>query len=117
MAPNWKPEPHARVKARAKRQAAAERRACEDVCWSRAGDGQTAECECDGCPKCANPGRCARAVWRSHVSYFKVGHVDEKLSKALGGDRTDPQNCRVVCRDCHFSGPSGAHRITRRASL
>ena len=32
---------------------------------------------------------------------FNVGHVHEIKSRALGGDPTDPANCRLLCLRCH----------------
>jgi hypothetical protein len=124
MAPNWKPEPHKRVKARAKRNAAVARRECTDAVWERAaGADQPTHgwCECRGCAHCQPGGvrdeRCEAHVYRAGHYYRSLGHVDEIVPKSLGGDPTDPGNCRLLCHGCHFSGPSGAHRITRRASL
>jgi 5-methylcytosine-specific restriction endonuclease McrA len=39
-------------------------------------------------------------------------HVNELTPRSLGGDPCDPANCELVCRRCHFGGPSGAHAPT-----
>ena len=106
--PNWKPEPWKRVKARRKAKKARDRRACCDIVWTRA----RSRCECDDCGK--HEGRCSRFLKRASTFWKEVGHVDEKIPRSQGGDPTDPTNCRLTCPDCHFSGPSGAHRITKR---
>ena len=132
--PNWKPEPWKRVKARRKAQEARARSACCDTVWTRA----HSRCECDGCRRCNPDGdhrrglldkpktdrrlmfrfstgwRCGAYVKRASTYFREVGHVDEKIPRSQGGDPTDPENCRLLCHDCHFSGPSGAHRITKR---
>jgi len=99
--PNWKPAKgsHKRAKAAADRKHAADRRACCDVVWARAG------------PFCE---LCRAFVHRAHTFYKLVGHVDERIPKSQGGSDTDPDNCRLLCFACHFSGPSGAHRKTVR---
>jgi len=98
---NPKPEPHAKVKARQKRQDAARRTMCVEQVWQR----DRACCVL-----------CGRPVRRTEAAYgvFDVGHVDEILPKSLGGDPGDVNNCRLLCPKCHFSGPSGAHRTTVR---
>lgn len=112
---NEKPEPLAKEKARKKRNGMADRRVCTDAVWRRAGNGFSGHCECDGCPNCLTPGReCGRFVKRGGTFFKALGHVDEKVPRSRGGDPHDPDNCLLKCYDCHFSGPSGAHRITRR---
>jgi len=115
IVPNWKPEPWAKHKARLKRVDLRARKKCCAVVWKRA----MSRCECTGCPHCypsdaAGKHRCGVFVHLAHELFTLVGHVDEILSKALGGDWTDPKNCRLLCHGCHFSGPSGAHRKTIR---
>lgn len=103
-----KPEPRAKVKARRVRNDAKARKACVDAVWRRAGgdafDGVWARCEGLEQP-CGNP-------LMKGAEFALAGHVDEIVSRAQGGDPTDPANCRLLCRWCHFSGPSGAHRVT-----
>lgn len=103
-----KPEPIKRVKARAKRQGAKARRACVAAVWDRDGH------------RCR---RCHRPVWPvgklegwsgRYCEGWEdwAGHVNEITPKSLMGDPTDPNNCELICRACHFSGPSGAHAPT-----
>jgi len=101
LPPISKPEPRKKVKARTARQHAAARKACEDVVWKRADD----NCEL-----------CGLWVRRPRESDYHPswGHVDEIIPRGLGGDDTDPDNCRLLCHQCHFSGSSGAHRKTVR---
>lgn len=88
-------------KARQARADAKARRACVDEVWERA----QGHCE-----------ECRVLVYRpgTAVVWLRYGHVDEILPKSLGGDPHDPDNCRLLCHPCHFSGPSGAHRVTVR---
>ena len=39
--------------------------------------------------------------------------VHEEPPRSLGGDPYDPDQCHLLCRKCHQSGPSGSH-ITRQ---
>lgn len=94
-----KPEPRAKEKARKKRQADAARAACVKAVWARA------EHRCESC------GKYVREPFGGWARFFgEIGHVHERVSRARGGDPTDPSNCLLLCFDCHFSGPSGAHR-------
>lgn len=98
-----KPEPRKRVKARQQRQAAKARKACREAVWARA----ESRCEWveDGC-------RCNKALVPSGYVWIHIGHVDEIVPRSRGGDPHDPTNCRLMCPAHHFSGPSGAHRVT-----
>lgn len=93
-----KPEPRTRTKARQKRQQAAARAVCRQVVYDRA----EGCCEACGRPLVLKPFEARSA--------FEVANIDEIVSRAHGGDPTDPANCRCLCVRCHFSGPSGAHR-------
>jgi hypothetical protein len=92
-----KPTPKKVEKAREKRDDQAARSYCRLVVWKRAGY---------RCESCGRPVKMAS-------DFFKdVGQVHEKVSRAKGGDPTDPENCVLLCYDCHFDGPSGAHRTS-----
>ena len=91
-----KPEPYRKVKARRDRENAAARRRCVLAVWARAGNA----CE-----------RCGRAVKMASSYFREVGHVHETVTRARGGDPNDPSNCVLLCYDCHFDGPSGAHTL------
>jgi len=95
LPPISKPEPRKRVKARTQRQHAAARAKCITAVWKRSEN----HCEL-----------CHRYVQHPRLSEWWVGwgHVDEIIPLWLGGDDTDPDNCRLLCHQCHFSGPSGA---------
>ena len=93
----------AQERARERRQAAKARKACVLEVWRRAG----AQCEWQD-----EQGVCGRRLEPSGYWWGNVGHVDEIVSRGQGGDPTDPKNCRLVCHRHHFSGPSGAHRVT-----
>lgn len=62
-------------------------------------------------------GRCERcqrgvsfdvAAWRDDRA-----HVNETTPRSLGGDPLKLSDCELVCRKCHFGGPSGAHAPTK----
>lgn len=40
------------------------------------------------------------------------GEVNDIVPVSKGGDRLDINNQEMVCRACHFGGPSGAHAPT-----
>ena len=88
----------AQERARERRQAAKARKACVEKVWER----ENYRCE-----------SCRQHVFRTNAFHDRLGHVDEIVSRAQGGDPTDPNNCRLLCYQCHFSGPSGAHRASR----
>jgi hypothetical protein len=90
-------------KARRDRLEAKARAACVDAVWAREGDG-AAYCQ-----------DCGAMVMRYSPFPFEVGHVHEKRARSLGGDPHDPDQCELLCYDCHFNGPSGAHRRSVRA--
>ena len=97
----------AQERARERRQAAKARKVCVDAVWKRA----KARCEW----RHAGDIRCYEPLKRptdDGAWWGNVGHVDEIVSRAHGGSVTDPSNCRLVCHLHHFSGPSGAHRVT-----
>lgn len=95
-------------RARRDRQDAKARRICTDAVWARQGDAVEGWGNCE---------LCLAFVLRASESHHNLGHVDEILPRSLGGDSTDPANCRLLCHDCHFSGPSGAHRLTDREAV
>ena len=79
-----KPEPRAKIKAKRDRADAKARKLCVEAVWKRAGG----RCEI-----------CGLRVWRvtEAQSVMHVGHVHERLSRALGGDPHDPDNCVLLC--------------------
>ena len=93
-------------KASRKYQDAKARRSCTDAVWARDG------CLDEGWGNCV---LCGAFVLRASESHLNLGHVDEILPKSLGGAEDDPANCRLLCHNCHFGGPSGAHRKTDRS--
>lgn len=130
-------------KARKDRQDAKARKMCVEVVWKRAGACcECRGCrhcnpngtEPDGIPYVGvqwpdhDPAdrrhmwsfvtgyRCGQHLVRmlKAQTWRQVGHVDEIKSRAQGGDPHDPDNCRLLCPSCHFSGPSGAHRKSVR---
>lgn len=94
--PQPKPTPRAWTRAQARRRRALARKACVAAVWQRENG-----C-CERCGVCVNPPQVA--AW-----FAAVGHVHERVSRAQGGDPTDPANCELLCYNCHYSGPSGAH--------
>jgi 5-methylcytosine-specific restriction endonuclease McrA len=89
-----KPESLARKKSKAQRVKAQARKVCMDRVWARA----QGKCEACGCPV-AKP--------TSEWTMFMWGHVHEIVPRSLGGDPTDPANCRLTCPICH----ARAHRL------
>jgi 5-methylcytosine-specific restriction endonuclease McrA len=85
------------------------RKACVEAVWRRAGGGDAYDGEWARCEGVARP--CGNPVKRG-AEFTLAGHVDEIKTRAQGGDPTNPANCRLLCRWCHFSGPSRAHRVT-----
>lgn len=83
-----KPEPRAKVKARAKRQRTLSRRQCREVVYER----EHMRCQ-----------RCSRAVSLScHFAAPERAHVHEVVPRSLGGDPCSPANCLLVCKRCHM---------------
>ena len=56
------------------------------------------------CQRCRRPVSFDVAAWRDDRA-----QVNENPPKSLGGDPLNPACCELVCRACHFGGPSGAH--------
>lgn len=88
--------------ARQRRQQAQARRACTDQVW---GGRFYAPCH-----------YCGRTVQRGGTFYKAVGAVHEPGHRSLGADPTNPDEGVIVCHDCHYNGPSGAHRSAERRS-
>lgn len=92
-------------KASRKYQHAKARKACVDAVWDR--ERVTVYvARCQGC---------RRIVRRDVEAAFVRGHVHEKRARSLGGNPHDPDQCLLLCHDCHFNGPSGAHRRSETA--
>jgi 5-methylcytosine-specific restriction endonuclease McrA len=92
-----KPEPRAKVKARADRAEAKARKACRLVVIEREG-GQCAHCRAfvsDDLPE-----------W-----HRQRAHVHEVVPRSRGGSATDPYNCLLLCQECH----GRAHGIPARS--
>jgi 5-methylcytosine-specific restriction endonuclease McrA len=96
--PQPKPEPRGKVKARERAAHAAARRQCVLDVWQRARNA----CE-----------RCGRPVKMASTYFREVGHVHETRHRSGGADATNPDECELLCFDCHFDGPSGAHTARR----
>jgi hypothetical protein len=57
--------------------------------------------------------RCGRAVsFDVHPWKDERAQVNEPQLRSRGADPLDPKQCELVCRRCHFGGPSGAHAPT-----
>jgi 5-methylcytosine-specific restriction endonuclease McrA len=81
-------------KMRLARQYATARKACVDAVWTRA------EHCCESCGRwVVRP--------RDTDNPFAVGHVHETVPRSLGGDPTNPDDCRLLCVECHYR----AHRV------
>lgn len=101
LTPQPRPESRKREKARRNRQQKAARKACEAAVWKR--DDAT----CQRCGRSVVPFRECGDGWTPYR-----GDVNELVPRSLGGDPADPKNCELICAQCHFGGPSGAHAPT-----
>jgi hypothetical protein len=95
-----KPTKRAVQKRQTDRQVWAARKRCVVTVWRRANG------RCERCGKRVRPARECYG-WEDDR-----GDVNEKIPRSLGGDPTDPDNCELTCKACHFGGPSGAHAPT-----
>lgn len=91
-----KPEPLARVKARAAREWAAARKRCREVVYAR---------DFMRCQRCRRQVSIDVPTWADNFA-----HVNEIVPKSRGGSATDPANCELLCRGCHL--PNGRHAPT-----
>lgn len=90
------------IKAKAERQYTKDRAICRQIVYDRA----RGCCEWCGRPLVLKP---------QDARYeAEIANIDEIVPRSKGGDPTDPRNCRCLCHDCHFSGPSGGHRLKDR---
>ena len=98
MTAHPKPEPHARVKARTRRDHAKARVECRAAVYARAGG----RCEACGVPLVLSP---------AHAMHeFDVAHIHEVRHRSQGGDDTDPNGAVCLCVRCHQE--AHAHRST-----
>lgn len=44
-------------------------------------------------------------------------HVNEKVPRSLGGSPYDPDNCELLCRECHMPGGQHAPTAARMKKL
>jgi 5-methylcytosine-specific restriction endonuclease McrA len=96
-----KPVKRAIVKRQADRKKGVSRRRCVLIVWKRA------KGKCERCGKKVRPARECYG-WEDDR-----GDVNEKVPRSLGGDPTNPDDCELTCKACHFGGPSGAHAPTK----
>lgn len=96
--PFWKPERRSVIKRRQRAQKRLSRAQCRAVVFQR----EKSRCQ-----------RCRRVVtddtepWRPERA-----HVHETVPRSLGGSPTDPNNCVLLCKNCHL--PGGTHVRTNR---
>jgi 5-methylcytosine-specific restriction endonuclease McrA len=94
-----KPERRSKVKKRIERRMKLSRAQAKEIVYTR----EKMRCQ-----------RCKRRVeldcwpWQDQRA-----HVNERLPRSLGGSPHEPENLELVCRRCHFGGPSGAHAPTK----
>lgn len=110
------PKPERVVRKAAKKKAERERtltrkQACAIV-WRREGGTDDRDAHCQRCLILVSRDVSA---WRDNRAQF-----NETIPRSKGGSPTDPRNIELLCRRCHFGGPSGAHaptpqRMRRRA--
>lgn len=96
----WQMPTRRQEKARQARQDAKASRACCDTLWAGR---RYAPCH-----------YCGRTVARGGTFFKAVGAVHEPGHRSLGADPTDAAANVIACHDCHFNGPSGAHRLSER---
>ncbi len=57
--------------------------------------------------------RCGRKVDFDVAPYLDHhAEVNEPGMRSLGADPLDPAQCELICHQCHYGGPSGAHAPT-----
>lgn len=91
-----KPEPRAKAKARADRKFAADRKRCRETVYER--DGWQ-------CQRCLRRVSIDVPTWAANFA-----HVNEIIPRSRGGSAVDPDNCELLCRECHL--PNGQHAST-----
>jgi 5-methylcytosine-specific restriction endonuclease McrA len=96
----WEMPRRAVVKKQAKRQRYLERRKVREIVYRR----EAMTCQRCG-KKCKHPREC-------YAGDPDRAEVNEPDLRSLGADPLDPTQCELVCHQCHFSGPSGAHAPT-----
>jgi 5-methylcytosine-specific restriction endonuclease McrA len=57
------------------------------------------------CQRCGRRVRVDVEAWRPDRA-----HVNERVPRSRGGSPFDPENCELLCRDCHL--PGGRHAPT-----
>lgn len=91
-----KPESRAKVKARGRRQIEKRRKACREFVYIR---------ECMRCQRCRRQVSIDVPEWAPNRA-----HVNEMIPRSQGGDPCDPENCELLCQECHM--PNGQHAPT-----
>lgn len=91
-----KPEPHKRVKARRQRAIAKARAECRRTVLVR---------DRHRCVRCDRSVSDELPEWHPHRA-----HVNERVPRSKGGNPLDPNNCELLCGDCHM--PNGRHAPT-----
>lgn len=103
MLPNAQPKPERAVRKAKQRKAERSRRLTRaqvrEIVFIR---------ERGRCQRCRVPVSFDVAAWKDEHA-----QVNEPLPRSLGGDPLDPKQCELVCRKCHYGGPSGAHAPTK----
>jgi hypothetical protein len=59
------------------------------------------------CERCQRRVSFDVAAWRDDRA-----QINEPQMRSKGANPLDPDQCELVCRACHFGGPSGAHAPT-----
>lgn len=94
--PNWKPEPHKKVKSRRRREWQKERDRVREQRW---------EMDDRCCVECGKP----VVLKMAEGDWWNVANINEIKPRSLGGDPLDLANLNTKCGGCHTGKGYHAH--------
>lgn len=99
----WKPERRSKAKRCTKQKLRLSRRQCREIVYRR----ERWHCE-----------RCNREVTLDCWPWEpQRAHVNERVPRSLGGSPYDPDNCELLCKNCHLPGGQHAPTAERMKAL
>lgn len=63
--------------------------------------------------RCVRCGKKCKGKTETYPTDPNRGEVNDIMPRSKGGDPLSVDNNELVCRACHFGGPSGAHAPTK----